>query len=238
VTDVPGQPVLRADAARPPGQRLHTGRDAAALGALVALGVFLAAMTLAVASYPGGSWTAPGTNGFSLTRNFWCDLLRSQAINGADNGASKLLASLAFAALGVGLWPYWWVAASVLEGPGRRRVLHLGTASAASLAAMAVLPSDRFPTSHGVVALTGALLGMWAAGASVAERSAREPRVGVRRVTGALLLACAASNAALYVYVTYLRGPETVAQPIVQKLATAALVVWMLSTVRQARQLG
>jgi hypothetical protein len=236
--EAPREPVLGAETARRAGSRpsLRPWLDVAALGTVVALGVFVLAMTLAIASYPGGSWTTPSASGFSLARNFWCDLLRSQAINGADNASAKLLASLAFAALGVGLWPYWWVAASLLGGAARRRVSRLGTASSASLLSMAFLPSDRFPISHGVVALTGALLGMWAAGASIAERAAREPRVGVRRSAGALLIVCAAGNVALYVYVTYLGGPETVAQPILQKLATAALVIWMLSTVRLMRQ--
>jgi hypothetical protein len=210
--------------------------DAASLATLIALGVFVVAMGVAIVRYPGGSWTMPTDRGFSLVRNFWCDLLRSQAINGADNAVSKLLASLAFGALGVGLWPYWWVAASTLQGTGQRRVSRLGTASAMSLAAMAVLPSDRFPIAHGGVALAGALLGMWAAGASLAHRTMHEPPLGVRRVAGLLLLACAAGNAALYIHVAYLGGPETVAQPIVQKLATVALVIWMSSTVRQARQ--
>jgi hypothetical protein len=210
----------------------RTWLDAAALGTLVALGVFLVAMSIAIASYPGGSWTVPTARGFSLVRNFWCDLLRSQAINGADNASSKLLASLAFAALGVGLGPYWWVAASLLGQAGGRRVLRLGTASAASLLGMAFLPSDRYPIAHGVVALCGAFFGVWAAAASIAERSACEPRISLRRVAGALLIMCAASNAAIYVHVAYLRGEETVAQPIVQKLATAALVIWMLGTVR------
>jgi hypothetical protein len=210
--------------------------DVASLATLIALALFLVAMGVAIGRYPGGSWTVPTDRGFSLVRNFWCDLLRSQAINGADNASSKLLASLAFAALGAGLWPYWWVAASTLEGAGRRRVSRLGTASAASLAAMAVLPSDRFPIAHGGVALAGALLGMCAAGVSLVARTPHEPPLGVRRVAGVLLLACVAGNAALYIDVAYLGGPETVAQPIVQKLATVALVIWMSSTVRQARQ--
>jgi hypothetical protein len=230
--------MLSADVTRPnpvtPLPRLWLG--AAALATVFAIGAFVAGMMLAIASYPGGSWTAPSSTGFSIVRNFWCDLLRSQAINGADNATSKWIASLAFGALGVGLWPYWWVAGAVLEGPGGRRVARLGTASAASLFSMAFLPSDRFPILHGVVALTGAALGIWAAGASVAGRSALEPRLSARRVSGVFLIVSAAVNALLYVHVAYLGGAETVAQPIAQKLATAALVIWMLSTVQLMRR--
>jgi len=208
----------------------------AAIGATCgALLVFALAMTAAAALYPGGSWTEPEANGFSVARNFWCDLLRSRAINGADNTLGKRLASLAFASLGLGLWPYWWVAGAVFEGRRRNVVLGLGGASAAALTALTQLPSDRFPISHGVVALAGALFGMLAAGVSVAGRSADEPRFGFRRVTGLWTLIGAGLNALLYVYVAYLGGAETVAQPVVQKLATLGLVCWMLATAFAAR---
>lgn len=215
---------------------LERWRGIAALATCIALGVFIAAMAAAIASYPGGSWTQTDARGFSLARNFWCDLLRSQAINGADNAAAKLWASIAFGALGLALWPYWWVAASLLSGGARRLVTRLGTLSAASLAAMAIFPSDRYRTLHGVVALAGAVLGMLAAGASVAMRARNEPRCSLRRSSGVLTLALAACNAVLYVHVAYLSGPETVAQPIVQKLATLLLLGWMFSTVQYARR--
>jgi hypothetical protein len=215
---------------------LERWRGALVLATCVALAVFVAAMAVAIASYPGGSWTQANASGFSLARNFWCDLLRSQAINGADNAAAKLWASIAFGALGFALWPYWWVAASVLPGRARRSVTGLGTTSAACLAAMTVFPSDSDKLVHGVVALGGAVLGMLAAGVSVSVRAAGEPRFSLRRSSGVLALALAASNALLYVHVAYLEGPETVAQPIVQKLATLMLLGWMFSTVHHARE--
>jgi len=226
-------PAERAVGAAPGVERW---RGIAALATCVALAVFIAAMAVAIAAYPGGSWTLPGANGFSLLRNFWCDLLRSQAINGADNAGAKLWASVGFGALGCGLWPYWWVAGSVLTGRARKLVTRLGTASAACLAAMALLPSDRFPIVHGVVALSGALLGMLAATASVSLRAQGEPRASSRRVSGVLMLLFAAGNALLYVHVSYLGGAETVAQPLVQKLATLLLLGWMFATVQHARR--
>jgi hypothetical protein len=214
---------------------LIAGR-AAPWATYTALLVFVVAMVAAAAVYPGGSWTLPDADGFSVARNFWCDLLRSRAINGEDNLLGKRLASVAFAALGLGLWPYWWVAGGVFEGRRRSLVVGLGAASAAALAAMTLLPSDDFPIVHGVVALGGGMLGMLATGVSVAGSSAGEPRLGFRRVVGLLALASAGLNALLYVYVAYLRAPETTAQPIVQKLATVLLVVWMLGTVWRARE--
>lgn len=192
-------------------------------------------MTGAALVYPGGSWTAADASGFSLLRNFWCDLLRSQAINGQDNTLGKWLASGAFAALGLGLWPYWVVAASLLPQARGRAVVALGWISAASLGAMVALPSDRFPVLHGVVALLGGGLGIVCVGVCLAVRLPGEPSLGARRWAAASTLGLAIANAALYVHVAFAGGTETFWQPLVQKLATIALLVWMATTVRAAR---
>ena len=116
----------------------------------VALGVFVIAMTAACLSYPGGSWTLPSAEGFSLLRNFWCDLLRARAINGGDNAAGKQLAIVAFAALGLALWPFWWIAAAPLERRRGRLVWRLGGTSAAALLAMALQAAER-RSAEGIV---------------------------------------------------------------------------------------
>jgi hypothetical protein len=201
----------------------------------VALGVFSIAMTAACLLYPGGSWTLPSADGFSPLRNFWCDLLRARAINGGDNALGKQLALLAFAALGLGLWPFWWVAAAPLEPPRRRLVWRAGATSAAALMAMALLPSDRFPLAHGVVALLGGALGMLATAVCLLTRLPGEARLSLRRGSGLLALTSALGHAGLYVHVAYLHGPESVAHPTTQKAATLALLVWMLATVASAR---
>jgi hypothetical protein len=201
----------------------------------IAIVTFVVAMTAAAIVYPGGSWTDRGARGFSLLRNFWSDLLRSEAINGADNTLGKWLSSVAFTALGLGLWPYWVVAASLLPSKRRRWVIALGWISAASLAAMVALPSDRFPLSHGVVALAGGGLGIACAALCLVARAPAEARSSARRVAGVSALVLAVANAALYVHVAYGGGAETFWHPLVQKLATLALLAWMTSTVRAAR---
>lgn len=205
-------------------------------GALwIALGVFVVAMTAACWSYPGGSWTLPGAQGFSLLRNFWCDLLRARAINGGDNAVGKQLASVAFSALGLGLWPFWWIAAASLERRRGRLVWRLGATSAASLLAMAMLPSDRFPLAHGIVALAGGSLGMAATASCIAARLPGEARLSLRRGAGLVALGSALAHAALYVHVAYLGGAESPLHPAVQKIATASLLLWMLASVVSAR---
>jgi len=202
---------------------------------LVALAVFALALAAAAALYPGGSWSERSLSGFSLWRNFWCDLLRSQAINGADNAASRRFSGLAFSALAAALWCFWRPA-SVLASRGARPggVLWWGRASTLALVGMALLPSDAYPVLHGAIALLGAGLGSACVGLCVARRLPEEKNWSLRRVSGAAALLFGVGNAGWYVYVAYLAGPETPTQPVLQKLATLALLVWMLSTLRCA----
>ena len=202
---------------------------------LAALAVFTLGLAAAAALYPGGSWSDRGSQGFSLWRNFWCDLLRSQAINGADNAASRRLSALAFVALAVALWCYWRPASALASSaapPGR--VLWQGRASTLALLLTALLPSDAHPVLHGAIALAGAGLGIGCAWLCIAQRLPEESRWSARRASGTAALSFGAANAGWYIYVAYLGGPETPVQPVLQKLATLALLMWMLSTLRRA----
>jgi hypothetical protein len=198
-----------------------------------ALSLFALTIAGAAWSYPGGSWTEPGSAGFSLLRNFWCDLVRTQAINGADNSASRRISCVAFVALALALWWFWPIAGSLLRPARGARVSALGRLSTLGLIGMAVLPSDAHPLWHGVVALAGGGLGM-ACAAACSVRCGTEARYGARRLAAVATLLLAALNAALYVYVAYAGGPETLLQPSVQKLATLALLIWMSATLRRA----
>jgi len=200
-----------------------------------ALVLFAFALALAAWCYPGGSWTQPDQRGFVLWRNFWCDLVRSQAINGVANGASRRAASVGFAALWFALWCFWPVASSLLSPARRAPVRVLGRISTFGLLGMALLPSDAQPVVHGIIALVGGGIGMLCVALGCAVRLAGEARTSLRRLSGAATVLFGAGNAALYVYVAYGAGPETIAQPSVQKLATLALLLWMSSTLGCAR---
>ena len=199
-----------------------------------ALSLFALALAGAAWLYPGGSWSEPAAKGFSLWRNFWCDLVRTHAINGADNAASRRIACVAFAALALALWWFWPLAGSLLAPARGALVSRFGRVSTLALFGMALLPSDAQPVWHGVVALAGGGLGMLCTALCCARRGA-EARYGLRRLAALATLLLAACNAALYIQVAYAGGPETLLQPSVQKLATLALLLWMGSTLRAER---
>ena len=53
---------------------------------------FVAAMGAAMAFYPGGTSFDAHTNGYSFWSNFWCDLTKPIAFNGAPNAVAARLA--------------------------------------------------------------------------------------------------------------------------------------------------
>jgi hypothetical protein len=205
-------------------------------GTLLGLGVFGLALAVACGLYAGGNWSDLQAQGFSLEHNFWCDLIRVRAINGADNLWSRRWSSIAFAALGLALFCFWRPAGSLLLASRGRRILLLGRTSTLGLYGMALFPSDRAQVLHGVVALVAGAFGAIATALAIRPVLPGEPRASLRRLTGLGLLLSAACNAALYVAGAYASAPQPVAEPVVQKLATASLLAWMLATLRAVRQ--
>jgi len=203
---------------------------------LAFLAVFCAAMVAAALRYPGGSWLHPHAVGFSVAENFWCDLMRQPAHNGAPNGA-VVLGTVGFAALGLALWPFWLEVSRLLPPPRSRFVRGAGGVSALGTAFVALMPSDRFPHWHGPVVLTAGGLG-FICGISCAGFAVRAWRKApLFAATSLFLLLCASLNLVLYVWVAYLRGPETVVLPVAQKLATLGLLAWMAAGLRASARL-
>jgi hypothetical protein len=194
---------------------------------LACLALFCVAMLAGAWLYPGGSWRHPHAVGFSIVENFWCDLLREPAHNGAANARSVWLGTVAFAALGISLAPFWLEVSRLLPEARAKWVRACGLVSAAATALVALVPSDRYPQVHAPAVLLAGGLGLFCGvllGRFALEQRRREPWLAAT----SLFLLCAASvNLALYVWVAYFHGPETVVLPAVQKLATMGLVTWM-----------
>jgi hypothetical protein len=206
---------------------------------LICLSLFCFAQGGAMWSYAGGSWLHPQAPSHLFFENFWCDLLRDPALNGEANAWSRRLASLGFLALAGALASFWLELARLLPAGWARFLRLAGPASAVATAAVALVPSDRFPGAHAPAVLTagglgfvcGCLCSAWALG----QRAA----VPVFALSSSLLVGAAAANLVLYVRVAYFGGANTMALPVAQKLATAALVAWMVAglsvSVRRAK---
>jgi hypothetical protein len=197
---------------------------------LAALAAFVLSLAASASVYPGGSWLHPrASGGFSILENFWCDLLREPAHNGAQNTRAVTLATLAFAAIALALGPFW-LEVSRLLAPGRARFVRVaGVSSALATATVAFLPSDRFPVLHAPAVLTAGGLGFACGCLCSAWALARPRQVPVFFGSSLLLVTTAAVNLGLYVYEAYFDGPSTVVLPAVQKVATLSLVVWIAS---------
>lgn len=182
-----------------------------------------------MASYGGGSWLHPHASGHAFFQNFWCDLLREPAHNGRPNSTSVRLATLGFAALAAALAAFWREISNVFPDWRRGFVRFGGLVSSVATAAVAVLPSDRFPMLHAPVVLLAGGLG-FACGCICSAWALRH--LAAARVFGLsslLLVGAAALNLGLYVWVVYLHGVDTMILPAAQKAATFALLVWIVS---------
>src|SRR6187402_2198237 len=82
------------------------------LRSLVYLAVlgFVLCMGIAVLAYPGGHLWDHSRRGFDFWLNFWCDLLRQPAYNGAPNPVAPRFAQLGMGSLSLGIAAYFALA--------------------------------------------------------------------------------------------------------------------------------
>jgi len=193
-------------------------------------------LLLATRVYPGGSWADPQAQGFEWLVNFWCDLMRTQGLNGLPNGTASALARAGFVALAAGLLLYWPLAA---EGLGSARLARCarvaGRLAGVGLLAVALLPYDTLQLSHSVATLAAGACGALAVCCLVLGR-AWPLRLRWSLVWGAGLLLAMLANIVLYVGLVVRRDGTPPAMPGVQVLATLLLVLWVASTLAELRR--
>jgi hypothetical protein len=199
------------------------------------LALFCLAMAAAMHSYAGGSWLHPQASTHLFWENFWCDLLREPAHNGLPNGPSVSLAMLGFVAIAVALGPFWLEVSQLLPARRARFVRVAGVVSAIATAIVALLPSDRFPSVHPPAVLTAGGLGFACACICSAHALARYRALPIFAASSLLLLGAAGLNLALYVRAIYFTAGESIVMPAAQKVATLALVVWMVAGLAAAK---
>ena len=72
-------------------------------------------MASAMALYPGGTWEDPGARGHSFWSNYFCDLMRPQALNGAPNPIAARLSEWGLLALVASLLPFFLAVPALFE---------------------------------------------------------------------------------------------------------------------------
>ena len=198
-----------------------------ALPVRAGLALFVLLLGLAVAAYPGGSQADAGAERFSLLRNYWCDLFRGVAPNGVPSERAPLLARFAFLAIAAVLPGFWWRASRRLDGQRNRlAVLACGLASAAGVAVFALVAGDDYGLLHAAITCGTGGLGLVAA-ALVLRADLPLHRPGsAAHAWGLALVVTASVNIVVYAALL-LRGGDSAALPVVQKLATIAVLGWM-----------
>lgn len=207
------------------------GRRASRL-VLAGLVLFVLLLALAVLSYPGGSWADARATGFAPLRNYWCDLFRGVAVNGLPSGRSQVLVRAAFLVLAATLPPFWWLASRRLAGPRARvMVIGCGLASALGVAVFALITDDDYGRLHAVVTCATGGLGLVAAAVVLRADLPLFRPLTATRAWGLALVLTGAANIAVYVPLV-LRGGDSATMPVVQKLATLAVLGWMWTITR------
>jgi hypothetical protein len=191
------------------------------------MALFVVAYFAAAAGYPGGSRLDPQHVGYAHLGNFWCDLLDVTAYNGQPN-AGRAIALAATWLLPLTLLPLWFRLRHLWPrtAPARWIVPAFGTL--AMLAMVGV--TTRY---HDAAINFGALTAGIALGALLW-------RLYTARLRALLLSGTLAVAAGACDYAAYIGGAPAALLPGLQKLAGAALLLWLwhLAASRPARSMA
>jgi hypothetical protein len=205
-----------------------------ALLSLASLFVFCASLTLAMRVYAGGSWLHPQAPAHLFFENFWCDLLRDPSLNGRPNALSVQLTMVGFVAVALALGSFWLELAERFADWRRAFLRWAGALSALGTVLVALVPSDRFPHVHAPAVLLAGGLGFVCGSICAAWALGQRQRAPAFALISLALVLATGVNLVLYVRDAYFDAPETIALPAAQKVATLALVVWLVLGLRSS----
>jgi len=205
-----------------------------ALAVLPPLLVFAVLMWFAMSAYPGGTWEEPTAKGHSQSRNFLCDLTRPTALNGTSNAVGAQYAELGLLAYALALIPFFLIVPAVF--PDRRRTGRLATIAGVMAGiggvGIVLVPSYKYgPMLHGLAVLLTAVPGLTAGLA--ATLGVLGTTQSIRPIRIAALATISVTALAVVVFAIQLaRQVETTpGLPVLEKLAIACSIAWMLFTV-------
>lgn len=199
---------------------------------------FVAIFAAAAAAYPGGTHFDHASSGHDFWLNTMCDVTRSIALDGRPNALGSTLASVAMIALAAGLGVTFALLPSLFVARARAAAAVRALGAIGSLGAVAVvlLPSDRFGALHGIAIVCAGIPGL--AASLIALVAVRRERRSARAVlaTGCLALLVAAVDFALYVAELLSGGGSQVAVSVLERIATALVLAWMLAVAHESQR--
>ncbi|MCB9659464.1 MAG: hypothetical protein H6726_17600 [Sandaracinaceae bacterium] len=163
---------------------------------LVVLGVtaFVALTGASAASYSGGSGADPNAPGYSWVHNYWCDLYRDRALDGADHRTGALLAQVGALGAVLAIFCGFWCAGGAFgerDLPRARRATRaLAAVACLALIAIPLTPADRYGRLHFLVVglAAGPALVAFTLAAAALARAERTLRLLTAVAYGASLL--------------------------------------------------
>ncbi len=194
---------------------------------LLGFSIFSTLLGLAAAAYPGGTWWDRDSEGFQVAQNFWSDLLRTQSLNGESNQLGALTARIALLVLALSLVPFWTLIErhyGLSKKVGRALKL-FGWMSCLGLALVACVTGVMPPQYHTWTVLVFGPSGVLAIALGVIASFRGKDRGA--KLSGGLAIILSLVNLAQYAREALSNVPSWVGLPLVQKLATVALLLWL-----------
>lgn len=195
---------------------------------LVFVGLFLALVSVAMATYPGGNWLERGARGHDLARNFLCDLLSPVAVNGLPNPVASLAMQAALGVLAIGLTVTWWLMPRLLDAPRLSLAIRVSAVlSLLGLISVPLTPPSASSSLHAVAVLGGGVPAVIAWGLSL-HALGRQPRTRALAELGLAALLGVVMAFLLYAHALVWRTHPNLALPLSHRLATLLCLVWLV----------
>ena len=207
---------------------------------LVTIVLFVGLLGTATALYPGGSWADESAAGFDPVRNYWCDLMRRDAINGEANPGS-FVAKASFCAIGLSVASLFHAAGVLVPRKTATLASRGGVVTAVFVVLVAAVAYEEFRVFHAAASMSAGVFGLSTLVLVVKGSWGAQDLRAARRVLGALLFASGGVTAAVYANAIYHQDHSAVL-PVAQKVATVFIVLWVATTAvaakRRARKEG
>jgi hypothetical protein len=198
--------------------------------------VFVAVILFVVAAwvYPGGTHFDHLEVGHDFWKNTLCDVARSTALGGAPNAVGAMLARAAMTIMAFGIGALFWLLPTRFPSSGRlgTSIRVLGAMAVLGAIAVVFLPTDRFSFLHGIAIVVAGLPGLSGMALAVAGLLRANARPHHVTAIGVLALLVAAADFSIYVDELLSKASPRVSVPVLERIATLLVLVWMVAVAR------